>query len=142
MSERISFFKDAIKFKLEKRKELRKWINDVVLSEKCNVEWINFVFCHDSIIADMNNKYLNHNTLTDILTFSFHESGPDICGEIYISVQRVKENALKYKVSFENELHRIMIHGILHLLGYKDSTKREKEIMRQKENFYLTFLFQ
>ncbi len=142
MSESINFFKDSTKFKLEKRRELRKWINNVVNSEKCNIEWINFVFCDDRILADMNIKYLNHNTLTDILTFSFSNSGENISGEIYISVQRVRENASNYKVTFEKELHRVMIHGILHLLGYKDSTKTEKDIMRQKENFYLSYLFQ
>ena len=142
MSESINFFKDSTKFKLEKRRELRKWINNVVNSEKCNIEWINFVFCNDRILADMNIKYLNHNTLTDILTFSFNDKGEMISGEIYISVQRVRENASTYKVVFENELHRVMIHGILHLLGYKDSTINEKLIMRQKENFYLAFLFQ
>lgn len=142
MSDSINFFKDSTKFKLEKRRELRKWINNVVNSEKCNIEWINFVFCDDRILADMNNKYLNHNTLTDILTFSFNDSGEKISGELYISVQRVRENASNYKDAFENELHRVMIHGILHLLGYKDSKKNEKEIMRQKENFYLSFLFQ
>ena len=142
MSESINFFKDSTKFKLEKRRELRKWINNVVNSEKCNIEWINFVFCDDRILADMNIKYLNHNTLTDILTFSFSDSGENISGEIYISVQRVRENASNYKVTFEKELHRVMIHGILHLLGYNDSTKEENESMRQKENFYLSFLFQ
>ena len=141
MSERINFFKDSTKFKLEKRKELRKWINKVVNSEKCNIEWINFVFCDDRILAEMNIKYLNHNTLTDILTFAFSDNGENISGEIYISVQRVKENASNYKVTFEKELHRVMIHGILHLLGYKDSKKNEKEIMKQRENFYLSFLF-
>ena len=139
MSESINFFKDATKFKLEKRKELRRWIHEVVKSENCTLEWINFIFCDDGILAEMNNKYLNHNFLTDILTFSFSDRSVDVSGEIYISVQRLRENAFKYKVGFENELHRVMIHGILHLLGYKDSTKNERINMRMKEDFYLSF---
>ena len=97
---------------------------------------LSFVFCDDMDLLDKNSKYLNLDTLTDILTFDYSENN-NISGDIYISIDRVKENAKTYKVTFENELNRVMIHGVLHLLGYKDESEKEKGIIRAKEDFYL-----
>jgi len=98
---------------------------------------INFVFCSDSFLLELNNKYLRHNTLTDILTFPDGDNKDIIGGDIYISVPRVRENAVELGELFEDELHRVMIHGVLHLCGFKDKTKLEKEEMRLMEDLCL-----
>ena len=98
---------------------------------------LSFIFCDDMELLNKNSKYLNHDTLTDILTFDYSENN-NISGDIYISIDRVKENAKTYKVTFENELDRVMIHGVLHLLGYKDKSKKDQKAMREKEDFYLS----
>jgi len=140
MSESIRFFTENIQYKLGKKTKLRKWIKAVVRSEQYCTGVINFVLCDDDFLSDMNIKYLKHNTLTDIITFPFNEENRIINGEIYISLPRVRENALKFNDNIEDELHRVMIHGILHLLGYKDSSKEEKEKMHTKENSCLLCL--
>jgi probable rRNA maturation factor len=99
---------------------------------------INYIFCSDSYLLSLNKGFLKHNTLTDIITFDNSEGTGSMEGEIYISIERVKENATKYDVSFEDELNRVMIHGILHLLGYKDKKPSEKALMRKKEEAYLS----
>jgi len=98
---------------------------------------LSYIFCSDKYLLSINQKYLNHNTLTDIVTFDLAEDA-EIEGEIYISVERVKENAVKYAVDFEEELHRVIIHGLLHLIGYKDKTASQKAQMRKKEQACLS----
>jgi rRNA maturation RNase YbeY len=100
---------------------------------------VNYIFCDDDYLLDLNIKYLNHNTLTDIISFD-DSQGDEIQGDIFISVERVFENAQHYEVSFENELHRVMIHGILHFIGLKDKLKGEAQIMREAENNALELL--
>jgi len=99
----------------------------------CNAGPVEFIFCSDEKLLDINRKYLNHDFYTDIITFQY-EQAPEISGDIYISVDRVKENAEAFKESFDRELKRVMIHGVLHLLGFRDSTKEEKEDMRRRED--------
>jgi len=137
MSSCIQFFTENIQYTLRNKNLLRKWICAVILAERKSAGDINFVFCDDEFLTEYNVKYLNHNTLTDIITFPSGDDQEIIAGEIYISLPRVRENAVKFKVEFLNELHRVMVHGILHLLGYKDSSHGEKKQMRMKENFYL-----
>lgn len=98
---------------------------------------VSYIFCNDEYLLTLNKQYLNHDTLTDILTFTLSDVSLPIVSEIYISVERVKENALIHQVDFLNELYRVMIHGILHLCGYNDSTSEEKQQMRKKEDVYL-----
>lgn len=98
---------------------------------------VSYIFCNDEYLLTLNKQYLNHDTLTDILTFTLSGVSLPIVSEIYISVERVKENALIHQVDFLNELYRVMIHGILHLCGYNDSTSEEKQQMRKKEDVYL-----
>lgn len=124
-------------FVLKNKLKIRNWIKGIALAEKKQVGDISYVFCNDAYLGKMNEQYLKHYTLTDIITFDYTVTGI-ITGDIFISVERVKENADKYKVSFENELSRVMAHGILHLIGYKDKSKEEKAIMREKEDFYLS----
>jgi probable rRNA maturation factor len=137
----VNFFNEITQFVLRDKRLLRAWIKKTIESEGKLGKSVNFVFCDDEYLSELNIKYLKHNTLTDILTFPQEEEGGFISGDIFISVPRIKENALLYNVPFTEELHRVMIHGILHLTGYKDSTKNEKTEMKGKEDFYLSQLF-
>ena len=130
-------FTSKTNFQLRNKVALKSWIKKVVEKEGRKMKDLSFVFCDDMDLLDKNSKYLNHDTLTDILTFDYSENN-NISGDIYISIDRVKENAKTYKVTFENELDRVMIHGVLHLLGYKDKSEKEKKIIRAKEDFYLS----
>ena len=129
-------FTSNTNFHLRNKIALKSWIKKVVEKEGGQMKDLSFVFCDDMDLLDKNSKYLNLDTLTDILTFDYSENN-NISGDIYISIDRVKENARTYKVTFENELNRVMIHGVLHLLGYKDESEKEKGIIRAKEDFYL-----
>jgi len=131
----IEFFTESIEFTLDHESEIKSWILKAGKREKKSLDSIEFVFCSDKYLLQINREYLNHDYFTDIITFPL---GSDpIQANVFISVDRVKENAELYKVSFENELHRVIIHGILHLFGYGDKTVQEKENMRSKEDEYL-----
>lgn len=132
------YFQSKRKIKLDKL-FLRRAILDIVRSENVSCSMLNIVLCNDEYVKELNIKYLKHNFLTDILTFDYSNSS-NLSGEIYISLDRVKENSEKYKRSFENELTRVIFHGILHLCGYKDKSKIEKKEMTAKEDFYLATL--
>ena len=123
-------------------RELKVWLSKTVSSEKKSLGNLNFVFCSDNYLLQLNQTYLQHNTYTDIITFDYSDkkiSPSIISGDIFISIERVKENAEKFQVPFLKELHRVMIHGVLHLMGYKDKTKKDKMLMREKEDFYLAW---
>jgi probable rRNA maturation factor len=135
----ISFNNQSISFKLSQKTKLKQWIKTVTEKEKHRLGSVNYIFCTDDELLEINIRHLNHNTLTDIITFDYTE-GTTINSDIFISVDRVAENAQKFKVSFEEELHRVMIHGILHLCGYKDKSKADAELMRKKENWALKLL--
>ena len=124
---------------LTKIKENKKWIEGIVLSENKSLGNIVFVFCNDQFLLEKNIKYLNHNTLTDVISFDYSTKNK-IHGDILISVERVKENARLYNQKFSTELNRVMAHGLLHLLGYKDKSEKDAKIMRSKENYYLSKL--
>lgn len=136
----INYFTEDISFTLRNKNKLRKWIQVVIGNEKKLPGNLNYIFCSDDFLHKLNVEYLNHDTLTDIITFDLSEKDEEISGEIYISVERVKENAKKFKVPFQNELHRVMIHGILHLAGYHDKTPEEVSEMRSKEDYCLSLL--
>lgn len=115
---------------------MKKWIEAVIKKEKKSPGEINYIFCDDDSLLALNKKYLNHDTFTDILTFDYSGEAPiknKIIADIYISIPRVKSNAKKFNTPFEKELSRVMIHGILHLCGYKDKTRKDKTLMRMKE---------
>lgn len=132
----IRFFAENISFNLKNRRKIKYWITGAITGENKIVGEINFVFCSDDYLLDMNKKYLSHDYFTDVITFDFC-AGDKISGDIFISIDSVRSNLAKYKQSFANELHRVMIHGILHLCSYGDSTKSEIALMRSKENTYL-----
>ena len=135
----VSFNNQSISFTLKEKTKLKAWIKAVTEKEKRQLGTINYIFCTDDELLEINIKHLNHNTLTDIITFDYTE-GKKIHSDIFISIERVLENAKKFKVTFDEEFHRVMIHGILHLCGYKDKTKADAELMRKKENAALKLL--
>ena len=126
-------FNSETSFTLKNQKKLVKWIGDVISSEGFQVGEINYIFCNDSYLNKINQEFLNHDTFTDIISFDY-TLGKEVGGDIFISTERVLENAEKFNEVFENELYRVMIHGILHFMGYKDKTKKEKTLMRTKED--------
>lgn len=129
----INFSNNDIKFSLKEKTKLKNWIKKVVELQNKKVGEINYLFCDDEHALEVNQTYLNHDTYTDIITFDYVE-GNLISGDILISVDRVGDNAGKFGVPFEQELHRVIIHGVLHLLGNKDKTDAEAKKMRAKEN--------
>lgn len=134
----VQFFTEDIDFKFSGPRKTTSWIKEVIESEGASLVLINYIFCSDNHLLKINSDFLAHNTYTDIVTFDNSEAQNQIEADIFISVERVSENAAKYKVGFEDELHRVIIHGVLHLLGYKDKSARQKALMRKKEDTYLS----
>lgn len=118
-------------------KSAESWVSNTIQEENLKEGNINYIFCDDAYLLDKNIKYLKHNTLTDIISFDY-TMGKLISGDIFISVERVKENAITFKTAFKDELHRVMIHGVLHYCGYIDKTDADKKLMRSKEDYYLS----
>jgi rRNA maturation RNase YbeY len=125
------------KYVLKNTKEIKNWISHTIFNLKKDVGDINYVFCDNEFITDINKKFLNHDYPTDIITFDYSDT-KIINGEIYLSIEQIKENHKTYNTNLTDELHRVIIHGILHLLGYKDKTKTEQLEMRTKEDYYLS----
>ena len=128
-------------YKLENENIISEWISETISSEGFTAGKITYIFCDDEYLNKINLEFLNHDTLTDIISFD-NRLGKQINGEIYISVERVRENAKIYKTNFKDELHRVMIHGILHFCGYNDKSDAETKIMRNKEEESLRRLTQ
>ena len=137
----INFFSEEVDFKLPNKTSIVNWIKKIIaLESNREIININYIFCSDDFLSQINFKYLTHNTLTDIITFNNSDDDHFIDSDIYISIDRVFENSLSFNADRMDELHRVMINGILHLLGYKDSNDNEKKIMRKKENECLNLL--
>jgi len=136
----ITFLSDYAGFELQSKSNYRKWLKNVIQHEGLTLGEINCIFCTDSALLEINEEFLDHHDYTDIITFSLSENFNIIRGEIYISIDRVKENSIINKVSFYKELSRVLVHGVLHLVGFDDHTKQEKKIMRNKEDYYLDLL--
>ena len=137
----IHFISENIDFTLKQKTKLRHWINSTVEHNHKKLQLINYIFTSDNYLIKINKQYLDHETLTDIITFD-QSSDPNLIeADIYISIERVKENSENLDVLFSDELHRVMIHGILHILGFNDKEESEKEEMRKKENHYLALRF-
>lgn len=128
----IEFYSET-DFKIENPKSLSHWISETILQENHQPGDLTYVFCDDAYLHKLNVQFLNHDTLTDIISFD-NSLGKQIHGEIYISIERVKENASTYRVVFLEELHRVIIHGVLHFCGYKDKSKQEQDTMTRMEN--------
>jgi len=137
MSE-ITFFSEEIDFQFNSSNTIKEWIEHTVEQENQTIETINYIFCSDEYLHKINVEYLSHDYYTDIITFDNSEEEGLIEGDIFISVERVEENARHNSVLFIEELKRVIIHGVLHLIGYNDKTDSEQEVMTQKENAYLS----
>lgn len=129
----ISFSNQNIEFSLPDQNRVKEWISTLIKRHGMSVGNIGYLFCDDSFLLEANNKYLNHDTLTDIITFDY-VNGNLVSGDIMISVERVSDNSVSFGVPFTDELHRVIIHGVLHLLGQGDKTDDEARIMRQRED--------
>lgn len=137
MPSKIHFHSEEINFKAPSAPSLKKWLLQVAKMENSSIKEINYIFCSDDYLLKINKEYLDHHYFTDIITFDNSEAEYIIEGDIFISIDRVQENAVSFGVSLDIELQRVMAHGLLHLLGYKDKSKKEQTLMREKENFYL-----
>jgi probable rRNA maturation factor len=134
----INFFTEDVKFKLSHPTKSASWIKRIIKQEGATLENLNFIFCSDEYLLETNKRYLKHKTYTDIITFDQSDRPGHIEGDIFISIERVRENAEKFSVSFDLELHRVLIHGVLHLLGHKDKTPKQKTLIRKKEDACLS----
>lgn len=132
----VSYFTEDITFPFKLKRFTSKWLKFVAHSEARRLGDISIIFCSDQYILDVNRKYLNHDYYTDIITFDYCE-GDLLSGDLFISIDSVRENAAFYGTAFENELNRVIVHGVLHLIGYDDHTEEEIAQMRSKEDFYL-----
>lgn len=132
----ISFIAEQINFSMPNKMVVKKWIKETILNEQKRVGEISIVFCSDEYLLKVNIEYLKHDFYTDIITFDYCEKDL-VSGDLMISVDRVKENAIEQKTLLVDELHRVIIHGVLHLLGYHDKKKEDVILMREKENYYL-----
>lgn len=128
----IQFFSEN-DFTLENKSTYEEWISSIIDSEGYSEGEINYIFCDDDYLLNLNNDFLNHDTLTDIITFNYN-MGKQVNSDIYISTERVRDNAQDFDVSFETELRRVMCHGVLHLCGFNDKTDEEQALMTEKEN--------
>ena len=126
-------FNYELDFEIENESQYSEWISAVIVSEDKTEGEINYIFCNDDYLLELNQKHLNHDTLTDIISFDY-SIGNEIHGDIYISIDRVRENGEEFEVTFLEELNRVMIHGILHYCGYKDKTESDEQVMRSKED--------
>jgi rRNA maturation RNase YbeY len=134
----IYFFKEDVRFRLNYSKELKKWIEASIRKKRFQVKTINFIFCSDKYLLQLNRQFLHHNYFTDIITFDNSIGKNKIEADIYISVDRVKVNAKRFKVAFDNELHRVLIHGILHITGFDDKSEQKSDEMKKAEDYWLS----
>lgn len=132
-------FNHETEFKLKSESVISDWISNTIIKEKRKEGEINVIFCDDEYLHKLNVEFLNHDTLTDIISFDY-SIGKELHGDIYISIERVADNAADFKVGFLEELHRVIIHGILHYCGYKDKSEEDAKLMRLKEDYYLKAL--
>jgi probable rRNA maturation factor len=134
----IHFFKADISFRLSKKESITSWLKSVARKEGFSIAELNIILCSDEYLFQMNKQYLNHHTYTDIITFDNSDYSNSLSGELYISIDRVKDNAVNMKIPIQDELHRVMVHGLLHLCGYTDKTPSKKAEMRRLEDLYLS----
>ena len=126
-------FNYELDFALDNAQAYEDWLSEVITSENKTEGEINYIFCDDDYLLEINQQYLDHDTLTDIISFDY-SIGNDLHGDVFISIDRVRENALDFNVSFQEELKRVMVHGVLHYCGYKDKSENDEKLMRQKED--------
>ena len=134
----IQFFYEEVDFVLENEKLVHDWILDTIRSEKLEAGVVNIIFCPDDYLLDLNQRFLDRDTLTDVIAFDYGENDNDISGDVFISIDRIHDNARKFSIDMDQELYRVIIHGILHLCGYSDKNDEEKAEMTTLEDKYLS----
>lgn len=137
----ISFFSEDLSFELPQQKVIEEWILNIVTLEGKSLKHLNYIFCSDAHLLSINQQYLAHDYYTDIITFDSSLSTDVIEGDIFISIDRVRDNASSLGISFLIELNRVIVHGVLHLIGFDDTTPASKNLMREKEDSYLSLLY-
>ncbi|WP_316816789.1 rRNA maturation RNase YbeY [Pedobacter nyackensis] len=137
----INFFTEDTNYTLKNKRAIKAWVAAAISEEGYVLQELNFILCSDEYLLRINQEYLNHDTYTDVITFDNSEILKTIIGDIFISIERIKENATAFKHTVAQELCRVIIHGTLHLLGYKDKSKAAKTLMTAKEDYYLSKLF-
>jgi rRNA maturation RNase YbeY len=140
MSALIQFFSEGVSYRLEHEKDVQQWLHELIGQENLKAGVINYIFCNDEYLLELNQKFLERNTLTDVIAFDYREEENEVSGDVFISIERTRENAKKYNQAPENELLRVIVHGLLHLCGYDDRTPAQKEEMTLKEDKYLSLL--
>jgi probable rRNA maturation factor len=133
----VNFFTEDLNYTLKQKTRIRSWLLDTITAEGYALEELNFILCSDDYLLKINQQYLDHDTYTDVITFDNSETPKTIVGDIFISVERIQENAKSFKSTVFEELCRVMVHGTLHLLGYKDKSKTDKSLMTAREDHYL-----
>jgi rRNA maturation RNase YbeY len=141
MNSKIQFFFNGIKFTLRHRGQLKAFLSSIFKFEKQKLDYMNIIFCTDDQLLNINKDFLKHHYFTDIITFNFSSAGKPAQAELYISIERVRENAKKLGVPLKTELHRVVFHGCLHLCGYSDKTSQQIKKMREREDHYLRLYF-
>ena len=136
----VYFHNEGVSLIFKNKKAVSSWLSSVIKSFKKDVGTLNFIFCTDEYLLTIKKSYLSHNHYTDIITFDYCEENK-VSGDLFISIERVKEYSLKNNIEFNNEIHRVIVHGVLHLCGLNDKTEREKEKMRAQENKFLALFF-
>ena len=136
----IHFFQEGVSYRVLKKRVLGLWLKKAAKEHGHHIDVVNIILCSDGFLLEINHQYLNHDYYTDVITFSYHKRGQALTGDIYISIDRVKEDAKNFSISTEEELHRVMIHGFLHLMGFNDGKQKEKNEMTQWENQHLAEL--
>lgn len=134
----LTFHSEEIDFELESTSKIDAWLKSVIKNENWILAGVTYIFCSDAYLYQMNVEHLQHDTYTDVITFQYNEEFVE--GDIFISVERTNENAKNFGVTSSHELHRVMVHGLLHLMGYKDKEPADKKLMTKKENEYLELL--
>lgn len=138
MAKPVRFNAHDVHFRLPKTTEARRWIIEAIKAEGFRIDNLQYVWCSDSYLHDVNKQYLDHDTFTDVITFDYSDDSLNIQGDVFISIDRVRENARLVGNTATDELHRVMIHGALHLCGYRDKTSSERSEMTEKEDYYLS----
>lgn len=131
----IQYFCEDLQFELKDFEQINAWLQGVVLEQEATLGYLNFIFCSDAHLHQINVSYLNHDTFTDIITFPYNYNPVE--SDIFISIDRIKENAQVFEVAFMDELLRVMVHGVLHLVGFNDKSPEEQQLMREQENHYV-----
>lgn len=134
----INYYSEELDFELQQADSVSGWISQVIEFESKGLSSLTYIFCTDDYLLSINKQHLGHDFYTDVITFDYSDGSPTLSGDIFISIDRVKDNAKHLSEAFNNELHRVMVHGVLHLCGYKDKTEGEEKEMRMKEDHYLS----